>query len=186
MKKTTIFKAAICLSLIFPMQQIAFAQQDSTKAKKEALERPNPSGASAVDAFTAKSFDTYDESMNISKEIEFVKVELKPIQDKGDGVTQEMKISNGKGEAVTTAGALEQFGKLLLRTAKQTENIKAAQALQQPATDEIKSISPLKKAKAAKTMSKGANALTYSIGETKKQMELINQQIATIKALKRN
>jgi hypothetical protein len=183
--KKTILKTALCLSLIMPLANGVFAQEDSTKTKKEVLVRPDPSGIEAVDAFTAKSFDTYDESRNISKEIEFVKVEIKEVKDIGDGVTQEIKISNGKGEAVTKEGALVQFGTLLIRAMKQNENIKATQALQQAATDEVKSISPLKKAKAAKTMSKATNALTNSIAETKKQIDLINQQIATIKAIKK-
>ena len=64
----------------------------------------------------------------------------------------EVKVANAKGDAVTTKDALTQFGDLLLRTNKQAENIKAIQALQQPATDELKSCAPTVKPKASKSL----------------------------------
>ena len=95
-------------------------------------------------------------------------------------------MSNGNGEAVTTKNALLQFGELLLRAKKQSDNIKSIQALQQPATDELKTCAPMVKPKATKSLKKGTDALTSVISQTKKQLELIGQQISTLKAIKNN
>jgi hypothetical protein len=184
------FKLALTLGIIFSLQQQVAAQDEAKKsdkkAKQEMLVRPEASVGPSVDGFTAKAFDVYDESVNISQALEFVKVETKEVADKGDGVTTEVKISDGKGGALTKMGALTQLGDLLLRTAKQTENIAAVQALQPAATQEMSSISPMAKMKAAKAMGKGADALAFALGETKKQGSLIQQQISTLKALKNN
>ena len=150
-------------------------------------DRPAPTGAARVDAFNKEVFDASDESKEITKAIEFVKVEVTEIEDQGDGVTTEWTITNGDGEDVSKEGALEQFAELLVRTKAQTDNIKEIQTRQQPATDEVKSIkNPMKKTKATKGLSKGTAELKNVAEETANQVKLINQQITTIKALKEN
>ena len=150
-------------------------------------ERPAPSGAARVDAFNKEVFDASDESKEITKAIEFIKVEVTEIEDQGDGVTTEWTITNGDGEDVSKENALKQFTELLARSKTQSDNLKEIQAKQQPATDEVKSIKkPMLKTKASKAFSKGTAELKTVLEETTKQAELINQQITTIKALKEN
>lgn len=189
MLNTTPFKLALTLGLAFSLQHIALAQTEEKadkKSKQETLARPANTGGAAIDLFATKSFDLYDESTKISQALEFVKVETVVVPDKGDGVTSEMKISDGKGGALTKLGALKQLGDLLLRVNKQSENLQAVQALQSAATQELTTVSPMAKMKSAKAMGKSADALAFSLGETKKQVQLIPQQISTIKALKNN
>jgi hypothetical protein len=154
--------------------------------KNERLQRPSETGASNVDAFATKSFDSYDGSLKLDTEINFYQVKSVPIKDKDTvkNVTTQYIVVNGKGEPVTKAVALKQFGELLLTAMKQNENIKDINALQAPAQGDIKSASFLKKPKLVKTFGVSNKALTYVVGETKKQIDLINQQIATIKMMK--
>lgn len=202
MFKNAITVTAFCFGLAFVVPQDAHAQKKQKteksskkdkKAKKDkkgkeskVLVRPASSGVSAVDGFTGKSFDSYEESLSISKAIEFIKVETKEIPDAGDGVTSETVISNGNGEAVTKRNAVLQFGELLVRAKLQSDNIQAIQKLQQPATDAIKTCAPATKPKASKSLTKGSKALTFVIAETKTQLKLIGQQISTLKAIKNN
>lgn len=190
MLKSTTLKIALTLGLTFSLQQHAFAQEEAkkenSKAKKEGLVRPNPTGGPSIDVFIARAFDMYDESMKITQALEFVKVVTNVVPDKGDGVTTEVKISNGKGEPLTKMGALTQLGELLLRTTKQLENLQTVQALQPAATEELTAVPVMAKMKTAKTMSKSVDALAFAAGETKKQGQLIQQQISTLKALKNN
>lgn len=188
MLKKIIFVTAICFGLVCCMQQNVNAQQENKKEKQEkkVLERPNPTGASQVDAYVKKAFDTYDESVNISAAIEFIKVEVKPVPDKGDGVTTEVKISNGKGEALSKENALKQLAELLIRAMKQNDNIKSLGEMKKGATEEVKTLPMMQKPKASKALAKGGEAEAYAIGETKTQIDLINQQIATLKAIKNN
>ena len=44
----------------------------------------------------------------------------------------------------------------------------------------------MKKPKAAKELSASGDAQAYVVSETKKQTDLLNQQISTLKALKNN
>ena len=150
------------------------------------LERPTACGSSNIDAYSTKAFDAYDESRKITHDINFIKVAIKEVPANKDGVTTEMTISDGDGKPLTKTGALEQFGALLLRSLKQNENIKTLISLQKPAADEVKTVPMMKKAKAAKELSAAGDAQAYVVSETKKQVDLLNQQISTLKALKNN
>lgn len=190
MLKSNTFKFALTLGLVLSLQQTAFAQDDAAKsdkkAKQEVLVRPQTPVGPSVDVFTTKAFDVYDESKKITQALEFIKVETKEVADKGDGVTTELNISDGKGGALTKMGALSQLGDLLLRTTKQLENLTAVQSLQPAATQELTTISPMSKIKAIKTMGKSADALAFALGETKRQGSIIQQQISSLKAMKNN
>ena len=193
MSNITPFKLALTLGLTLALQYNAAAQTEEKaqkadkKAKKEeALVRPEVVGAPAVDLFTGKAFDLYDESVKITQALEFVKVETVVVPDKGDGVTSEMKISDGKGGALTKMGALKQLAELALRLNKQTEDMAAVQTLLSAATQELSTVPMTAKMKTAKSMTKSKDAFAFAAGETKKQALLIPQQISTIKALKNN
>ena len=160
-----------------------FAQD---KKDEDVIERPSACGTSSIDAYSTKAFDTYDESKKITHDIYFIKVEIKEVPANKDGVTTEMKITDGDGKALTKEGALEQFGKLLVRSMKQDENIKTLIALQKPASEDLKSVPMMKKAKASKELSASGDAQAFVVSETKKQTDLLNQQISTLKALKNN
>lgn len=149
-----------------------------TVSAQEKLERPAKVGVQAIDDFTAKSFDTYDESLKISEAIKLIDV-------KTDADGKPTSVTNGQGEALTADAALMQLTELMKRIKTQDENIKAVQALQQPATDALKSCSMMQKPKASSALTKGGKALTYVVDETKKQMDSVAKQIEMVKMLKK-
>lgn len=190
MLKSNTLKFALTLGVVFSLQQTAFAQDDAAKsdkkAKQEVLVRPETSAGPAIDTFAAKAFDVYDESKKLLQAIEFVKVETKEVADKGDGVTTEVKISDGKGGELSKLGALAQLDELLQRTMKQAESYSAVMALQPAATQELATLSAMDGMKATKTLRKSVNALGVALNENKKIGSLISQQISTLKAMKNN
>lgn len=188
MSKNNILKFVLTLGVIFSLQQNAVAQDEKSdkKSKHEVLIRPESSAGPAIDTFTAKAFDVYDEGNKILQALEFVKVETKEVTDKGDGVTTEVKISDGKGGELSKLGALAQLTELLQRTLKQTENYSAVLALQPAATQELAALSAMDGLKATKTLRKSINALGVALSDNKKVGSLIAQQISTLKALKNN
>jgi len=190
MLKSNTLKFALTLGVVISLQQTAFAQDDAAKsdkkAKQEVLVRPEMSAGPAIDTFTSKAFDVYDESKKLLQAIEFVKVETKEVADKGDGVTTEVKISDGKGGELSKLGALAQLDELLQRITKQAESYSAVLALQPAATQELATLSAMDGMKATKTMRKSVNALGIALSENKKIGSLISQQISTIKAMKNN
>ena len=200
MLKNTILLAVLCFAMVCFVPQDANAQKtklekskteksqkkgDEEKTKK-VLERPANAGASSIDAFVTKSFDAYDESLKLSKDIEFIKVTTNEIPDAGDGVTTKTIITNGDGETITAKDALLQLKDLLISAKKQSDNIAAIQALQKPATNELKTCKPKVKAKATKSLSKGTKALAQVASESLKQIELIGKQISLLNELKDN
>jgi hypothetical protein len=150
----------------------AAVSQDTGKRK---LERPERCDVAEVDQFVNKSFDSYEESLKITEAVNFIRVE-----GEGDAKT----IKNANGETLTKDAALLQLGELLIRAKKQGDNIKSVQDLQPPATESLKKCAMTKKPKATKNLNKGGEALNEVVKETKKQVELIERQIADIKAMK--
>jgi hypothetical protein len=155
-----------------------FVQQDAiAQGAKKVIERPSKCDVKDIDEFVSKTFDSYDESVKITDDINLIKVE-------GDGKTTPAVIKNGKGEELSKDAALAQMMDLLNRSKKQNENIKALQDLQKPATESLKKCSLTQKAKATKALTKGGEALKELGNQTKAQIELIEKQIEYIKTLK--
>jgi len=171
MTKKTLHFAALCLSISFLFISPLFSQDD----KKEKLERPDRCDVTEVDNFVNKSFDAYEESLKITESVNFIKVE-----GEGDAKT----ITNANGEPVAKAEALLQFGELLVRAKKQSDNIQALQDQQKSATESLKKCPIPKKPKATKNLGKGGEALTEVVKETKSQIELIDKQISDVKGMK--
>ena len=176
------FIAAVSLVSITSIQK-TFAKDEKDKTT---IERPSASGVSNVDAYMEKAFETYDESLKITHDINFIKVEIKEIAPGKDGATTEAKITNGDGKELNKTDALIQLGSLLTRAMKQNENIKALIELQKSASEGVKSAPMMKKPKATKEYGAAADAQAFTVAETKKQIDLINQQISTLKAIKNN
>jgi len=182
MLKKALFATTIVLGSLTATQHVMAQDQK----EETVLERPGASGVSAVDAYSTKAFDTYDESRKITHDINFIKVEIKEVPPNKDGVTTETKITTGDGKTLTKEEALKQFAALLLRTVQQNKNITALAELQKPAAEGVKSAPMMKKPKAGKECSAAGDAQAYVVAETKKQTDLINQQMSTIKAIKNN
>jgi len=161
-------------------------QENTESSGSKKLERPAASGGSQIDNYATTAFNAYDEMNKISEEMLFYQVSIKEIPDDGSGVTTEATITNGKGEKVDKATALKQFGDLLVRVLKQSENIARLIELQKPAAQELATITPFAKAKASKAMTKAGEAQAFVVAEVKKQGELLNQQISSLKAAKSN
>jgi len=179
MKNITSIKCAFVSILIVVFAVNLFGQD------KE-INRPKPSKVGGVDSFVNAVFNAYGESLAISTAINFIQFEILEIEDQGDGVTTEMVITNGAGEDVTKEGALLQFGELLVRATLQAKNIEQIKDTQEGATNSIKSAKGLKKVKATAAMVPAGKALVYTLSESLKQVELINQQISSIKAHQNN
>jgi hypothetical protein len=173
MTKKILFMAFLSLSVIVITQPSISAQDN--KAKN--LERPAKCDVKEVDDFVSKSFDSYDESKKITEDINFIKVE-------GDGKATPLKITNGKGEILAKDAALVQFGELLIRAKKQSDNIKALEDMQKSATESIKKCPMAKKPKATKNLGKGGEALTEVAKQSKSQVELLGKQINDLKTIK--
>jgi hypothetical protein len=144
------------------------AQEEDDKK----LERPDRSDVTEIDNFVNKSFDSYEESLKITKAVNFITVE---------GESDEKVIKNANGEPISKADALIQFGELLVRAKKQNDNIQALQDMQKSATESLKKCPVQKKPKATKNLNKGGEALAEVVKETKKQIELIDKQISDLK-----
>ncbi len=157
----------LCLMAIMSFSNVLLAQES-----KEKLEKPKSSGVAEVDAFVNKSFDAYDESFKITDAANLIKV---------DKETNTIKAADGTDLAKDKA--LFQFGELLVRAKKQNDNIQAIQDMQKSATESVKKCPITKKPAATKNLSKGGEALNEVVGETKKQIELIDKQITDIKAM---
>ena len=170
----------VILSLLMVVFAVNLFGQDKEYKK------PKASKVGGVDSFVNAVFNAYGESLAISKAIEFIRIETTEIEDQGDGITTEMVITNGAGEDVTKEGALLQFVELAARATLQAKNIKQIQDTQESATSSIKSAKGMKKIKATAAMVPAGKALIYTVGESLKQVELINQQISTIKAYQNN
>ncbi|HUW06470.1 MAG TPA: hypothetical protein VMW01_09420 [Williamwhitmania sp.] len=170
MIKKLLLGTAMATVMLFVAQQAATAQ--------EKMERPAKVGVQAIDDFNTKSFDTYDESLKISDAIKLIDV-------KTDADGKPVSVTNGKGEALSATDALAQLKELQVRIKAQSENVEKVKALQQPATDALKSCSMMQKAKASSALSKDGKALTYSADETKKQMESVAKQIEMVSKLKK-
>jgi hypothetical protein len=158
---TSLLVAFVCLAI-------------PSHAQDNELERPDKCGVAEVDKFVNKSFDTYDESLEISKAVKFISV-----QGEGD----EKHIANAQGEPISKPDALAQLAELLVRAKKQNDNIQSVQDLQKPATDAAKKAPLQKKPKATKNLKIGADALSKTVQETKKQIEEIDRQIEDIKSM---
>lgn len=170
MTKKLIKAIAVSLGIIVLSSSLVFSQEE----KKE-IQRPSKSGVSEVDNYVNKTFDAYEESKAISKAVNFIKVE-----GEGDAKT----IKNADGKEISKADALLQLGELLKRAKTQSENIKSLQEAQKPATESLKKAPMTKKPVATKNMNKGNEAMAEVAKETKTQIELIEKQIADIKAMK--
>lgn len=167
MKTRSLLIVTLCLLALMGASSYSFAQ-----ATKEKLQKPDKSGVTEVDAFVSKSFDAYEESLKITEGVSSIKY------------NKEAKtLTNANGEALTKESATLQLGELLVRAKKQNDNIKAIQDMQKAATESVKKCSITQKPRATKNMTKGGEALNETVSETKKQIELIDSQIAEIKAM---
>jgi hypothetical protein len=170
MRKLTTTTALIASLMLFS-SALLFSQTDT----KKKLERPSKCDVAEVDNYVNKSFDSYTECLKISEIVNVVKVE-------GEGDNK--VLLNANGEPLKKEEALVQLGELLTRTKKQSDNVKAIQQLQKPATESLKKCPPQKKPKATKNMQQGNDALAEVAKETTKQIELIEKQISEVKAMK--
>lgn len=166
MRNITLFATFFAATFLF-LSSTIYSQENK-------LERPSKTGVSEVDKFVDKSFNTYEESLDISKAVSFISV-----VDEGNGKC----IKDAQGQPISKPDALTQLGELLVRAKNQNENIKAVQDLQKPATDAAKKASLQKKPAVTKNMKLGADALSKSVQETKKQIEEIDRQIEDIKSI---
>lgn len=170
MTKKLLTTIAVSLGIMVLSSSLLFSQEE----KKE-MQRPSKCGVSEVDIYVNKSFDAYEESKAITKAVNFIKVE-----GEGDAKT----IKNADGKELSKSDALLQLGELLARAKKQSENVKGLQEAQKPATESIKKAAIPKKPQATKNLNKGNEAMGEVAKETKKQIELIEKQIAEVKSMK--
>lgn len=160
--------ALLCIGLVIAFLPSIVAQEEDDKK----LERPDRCDVTEIDNFVNKSFDSYEESLKITKAVNFITVE-------GEG--DEKVIKNANGDHISKADALIQLGELLVRAKKQNDNIQALQDMQKSATESLKKCPVQKKPKATKNLNKGGEALAEVVKETKKQIELIDKQISDLK-----
>lgn len=178
-------EAQISKKLNFKKDKTETSDTEETKTPKEkkVLERPNLTGNLIVDVFVEKTFDSFEELQDIQYAVNFVKVNITEVEDKGDGVITEMSITNGRGEAITPKNALKQLTELALRTKIQQENLDAIYKLKVPATNEVGNLPLKQKVQGMKSYKTAVKAEGKLISEIKLLAKVIANQMSTIKSL---
>lgn len=161
----------------------AKAETEQTDGSKSELKRPMPTGNAVVDRFVSETFKSFENVQKIQRDATFVKVNITEVEDQGDGVTTEMTITNGRNEAVTPKNALKQLAALALRVEAEKANLQNIINLKTPAANALAEM-PLKTkmagSRAYKTAIKAEGRLA---SETKTLLQVLNNQMATIKSL---
>ena len=141
-------------------------------------------GSSGVDALINKACDIAASDIAITRDIEFIKIDVVEIPDDGSGVTKEVRITNGKGEAVTTENALKQLLSLATRITQFAADANNIASLTTAAVSDIENASFFKKASYVSAVDGAKKTITSVVEETGKQADKVNGQIAALKMLK--
>jgi len=141
-------------------------------------------GSSGVDALINKACDLASTDIAITREIEFIKIDVVDVPDDGSGVTKEVRITNGKGEAVTTENALKQLLALATKITQLVADANNIASLTSAAVSDIESASFFKKASYISAVDGAKKTITSVVEETGKQADKVNGQIAALKMLK--
>ncbi len=197
MFKKMIFSTAICLGLVFSMQQNCFAQEktkDELKAEREQLQAelksketvsreeklaklqekaPSETGVQSIDGLALNSTGVLTAVKSANDVLAQYKTEVK---DNGNG---EIDVTTHKAKLNDYVGLAANLAKTTALIASGTEQMKAAQA-------DAKSLSPLKAKPALSSVSYSTDAMKLSGEEIALQTKLVNNLIATIKASDNN
>lgn len=138
-------------------------------------------GTTAIDGLIQNACKIATRDMDLTKKIEFVKVDVSAPDAEG---IRNVNITDGSGKKITALSASKQ----LLELSKQALAIAAeAQALidkKDAAQKEIEDASFLKKASLTRGMGRGVDILQTVISETGKQTEKIKKQVDALTMLK--
>lgn len=191
MLKKMIFGTAICLGLVFFVQQKCSAQEKTKeelkaerevlkaemksqealdrKAKLEKLEAPVPCGISSVDGLAVNS----TAMLAAAKENSTLIPEMykRTIGETIDGVT----------DVTVKKPALDELVKLAANLGTQIKSVSDASANVAGATNDIAKASPLKAPKATKVLNYTKDVTTLLLPELQLNLKVVNNLISTLK-----
>lgn len=192
MLKKIIFSTAMCLGLVFSMQQNCYAQEktkDELKAEREVLksemkseeaverrvkfeklDAPKTSGVASVDKLATSSTSILTSTKDLSAQIP--EMYKRTIGETVDGVTDETVKKPTAGELANLALTI---GTLIKAVAEASTAAVAAPA-------DIKNASIMKVPKATKALNYSKNALALAVPELQWDLKVINNLIATLKS----
>lgn len=186
MKLKKMFLKGVLIAVVLSIQTTSSFAQNQKNDSLSPVEKPTECNIAGVNEFANIAYDTYAESVAISSAINFYQIKIEKIEDKGNGVTQKVTVTNGHGLDVTPLNTLVQLGELSLRALKQNENLQSLKDKHIQAQEALKGASFMQKAKGGVTFSQAVKLETSIISETAKQLKIINQQIETLKMIKNN
>ena len=196
MFKKMMFSTAICLGLVFSMQQNCFAQEKTKdelkaerevlksemkskeaverKAKFEKLEAPKTSGVASVDQLATSSTSILTSTKDINTQVP--EMYKRTIGETVDGVT----------DVTVKKPTAEELATLALTIATQIKAVADASASVATASADIKNASPMQAPKATKALNYSKDALALAGPELQLNLKVINNLIATLKSANNN
>jgi hypothetical protein len=194
MSKKLIFVSAICLGLIFSMQQNCFAQaktNDELKAEREALktemksqavldrlakmeklEAPKTSGIKSVDDLAGSSSAMLVSAKENNKLIP--EMYKRTIGETIDGVTD---VTVKKPTLQELEALATNLGTQILAVSNATSAVKSA-------TDDVSKASPMQAPKGTKSLNYSKDVLGLLAPELQLNLKMVNNLIATMKSAK--
>lgn len=196
MFKKMIFSTAICLGLVFSMQQNCFAQEKTKdelkaerevlksemkskeaverKAKFEKLEAPKTSGVASVDQLATNSTTILISTKAINAQIP--EMYKRTIGETIDGVT----------DVTVKKPTAEELATLALTIATQIKAVADASSAVANAPADIKNASPMQAPKATVALNYTKDVLALTGPELQMNLKVINNLIATLKSANNN
>lgn len=196
MLKKMVFSTAICLGLVFSMQQDCLAQEktkEELKAEREVLksemksteaqerkekfdelEAPKKSNVESVDELAKNSTKILLSTKDIN--IQVPEMYKRTIGETVDGVT----------DVTVKKPTLQELVTLSETIAKQIKAVSEASASVATASEDIKNASPLEAPKATKALNYSKDALALAGPELQLNLMVVNNLIATLKSANNN
>jgi hypothetical protein len=136
-------------------------------------------GTPAIDGIIKNSCKIATRDIQLTKEIEFVKVTMDTV-----GEFPTVNISDGKGKKITAANAIKQLMKLTKTISSLAGEAKSLMDKKGPAQKEIEEASFLKKASFGAGLARALDILSTVVSESGKQGLKIKNQVEALTMLK--
>ena len=196
MLKKMFYSTAICLGLVFSVQQNCFAQgktkdelktdlevlksemkskeAEDRKAKFEKLEAPKTCGVASVDQLATNSTSILTSTKSINAQIP--EIYKRTVGQTVDGVT----------DVTVKKPTLEELATLALTITMQIKAVADATASVAGASSEVKTASPMALGKATKSLNYSKETLAVTGPELQMNLKVINNLIAILKSANNN
>ncbi len=192
MFKKMFFRTAICLSLIFAIQQNSYSQNktkdelkaerevlksemkskdaDARKAKFEKLSAPSSTGLASVDQLATSATAMLISTKNVNTIVP--EMYKRTIGESVDGVT----------DVTVKKPTLDELVALGANIATQVVAVTEASKIVEQATGDVKTLSPLQAPKALKSLNFSKDVISLVAPELALSLKVVNNLIATMKA----